>query len=249
MGISPAIAFAAATGLETTVASFAITSLVLALRTSGVKHERRAIAFGALAVFARPEAILVVSFITVAAFCVERSLPWFRRVRWWIAGPLAMELVLLAWNRLYYRAWIPNTYLAKDVSIGVALRWGIKYLAIGGYSEFFPDVIRQWVSSALALGASVLLLVGAVAGTLRFRTYSYLVAAALAQALFVLKSGGDWMKFDRFLEPVVPCVIILQLLGGRHCSGGSWDGRTTVMPGPRPPGVSVSSLERSLSGD
>jgi hypothetical protein len=124
-----------------------------------------------------------------------------------------MELVLLAWNRLYYGAWVPNTYLAKDMSIRVALRWGLKYLVFGGYSGNLSGGIRFWVSAALALGVSVLLLVGAVAGALRFRTYGYLVAAALAQALFILKSGGDWMKFDRFLEPVVPCVIILQLLG------------------------------------
>jgi len=213
MGISPAIAFAAATGLETTVASFAIISLVLALRTPGVRSERRAMAFGALAVFARPEAILVVSFIAVAAVCIERSLPWFRRVRWWMVGPLLMELVLLAWNRLYYGAWVPNTYLAKDMSIRAALPAGLKYLVFGNLPIYHFGGIHFWATAALALVVDALLLLGAVAGALRFRTYGFLVAAVVAQALFTLKSGGDWMNVARFLEPVEPCLIVLQLLG------------------------------------
>jgi len=213
IGISPAIAFAAATGLETTVASFAITSLVLALRSPGVKHERRVMTFGALAVFARPEAILAMSFVAVAAICVERSLPWFRRVRWWMAGPFLMEIVLLMWNRLYYGAWVPNTYLAKDVSIGAALHSGMKYLAFGNLPDSYTGGIHLWIKAALALGVGALLIAGAVAAAIRFRAYGYVVAAALAQALFILKSGADWMKVARFLEPVEPCLIILQLLG------------------------------------
>jgi len=213
MGFSPAIAFAAATGLETTVASFAITSLVLTLRSPRVKYERRAVAYGALAVFARPEAILAVSFIAVAALCIERSVPWFRRVRWWLLGPLLVEVVLLGWNRLYYGAWVPNTYLAKESSIGAALHSGLKYLFFGDLPNSYTEGIHLWIAGALAVGLDALLIVGAVAAAIRYRTYGYIVAAALAQVLFVLKSGDDWMKVARFLEPVEPCLIVLQLLG------------------------------------
>lgn len=115
------------------------------------------------------------------------------------AAPLAAHL---AFRRLYYGTFLPNTLGAKTGNLGAQLHAG--WLYVQGY----------------AAQAGVALLLASLGLVLAFSTRrrDLLAIAALAAAVvgYVVLVGGDWMKYHRFLAPAEPFVFLLACTGTRH---------------------------------
>jgi hypothetical protein len=125
------------------------------------------------------------------------------------ASPL---LVLVAFRRLYFRAWVPNSAALKVG--GFNLREGFAYLWDG-------LALNGFVLGALALVGLVCLAwqLGAR------RPGNFLLALLGAEMLghlgFVVGSGGDWMSGARFLAPAIPTLVLLGLAGASLLANGA----------------------------
>ncbi len=202
------LAYASSNALETTLEVWLLMWLVRLLildRTTRSPFRLAAIAFAA--VLARPDALLVIIGMGIAGLIVERRRPIISRV-WWAAGAAAAAIVWAGFGLLYFGDALPNTYYAKEVAAGRAISRGVDYLIaslrpLGGTSPGTAILILQLT----LLGAGVYAVVK------RFPQCGYLVAIVVAQAVFILKSGGDWMQGARFATPAIIPLIILEILG------------------------------------
>jgi hypothetical protein len=193
------------------------------LRAVGTGWGQVARASLAMLLFAgsRPEAPLIVGGVVVAGALSLLSAraagepdlrDRLRAVCWMALAAAAAVGVLLAFRRLYFHAWVPNSAAMKmggfDPRSGFAYLWDC--LALNGF----------------ALGA--LVLVGAVGlawQLVRRRPGTLLFALVGAEMLghlgFVVLSGGDWMLGSRFLVPAIPCLVILGLAAAASFRGAA----------------------------
>ena len=166
----------------------------------------------ALLYLTRPELILLIlSFYAVLAWQVTRLYVLKRREKirliWRDILRLSLPLVLLAggyhlFRWLYYGAFFPNTYYAKD-GLGAYWSQGIKYfLNFWHYSPILLLALVGWL--------------GLIAVNRRFRSQAFgsprryvMLAQAALLALYVVRLGGDFMAY-RFLLPSM--VILVTLL-------------------------------------
>jgi hypothetical protein len=126
----------------------------------------------------------------------------------WAAALLGLYLPYLIWRLVTFGTLLPNTYHAKEAFFSGwshKLQQGALYLRVVSLMEpLFPV--------ALVTGAALLVLV-------RHHRLRALTALLLAQALFMVLSGGDWTHmfgFARFLAPLLPLVLwLLAEAGGR----------------------------------
>ncbi len=125
---------------------------------------------------------------------------------------LALRLVALVGQLL------PNTYAAKHVLIGRAIRPGLGYVAASVARR--PPSLPGFAGPARAATCSS-------SGVLAFRCRPLVVlaerslllvrpAAVLAQVSFAIAAGSDWMPGGRYLAPVVVPAIITLVLGVQH---------------------------------
>jgi hypothetical protein len=145
----------------------------------------------ALAALTRPEAPLFLLLLYIwkdERLFTKKSL---------IRGALFLTPVLLhlAFRRLYYGAFVPNTLSAKTGDITTQLQGGADYL-------------QRW---ALHAGPHLFLALGSVALCIVHRKREGLALAGIAFAFgeYVLLAGGDWMPYFRFLAPAEPFVFLL----------------------------------------
>jgi arabinofuranosyltransferase len=160
-----------------------------------------------LAAIARPEGAL---FAVLAAGCelaaathardpLERSsildaASRLRHAARLLLPVAALVLPHLAFRRLYYGEWVPNTYFAKvDFGWSVVLR-GVEY--VSQYAELVSFV------------PYVLLVVGA-ALALRDRRLAYPALFTLGYAVWVVSVGGDGLVMFRFVAHVLPLACLL----------------------------------------
>lgn len=212
IGASPIVGFAAASGLETTLEGFALVGLVVELRSGrAFVSPWRAGFFAALCSASRPEGLLLVGGVAAVACLVERPLGYWTRIRWAMPAVVAAAAILTA-DRVYYGSALPNTYYAKHVPFHQAVSGGLTYLVHGWDLGFTGKPVARlllWV--ALTNIADAFLLAGLVLMCARFKELGYLGAACLAEFLFVLGSGGDWIQGSRFMSPVVPFLVVLTI--------------------------------------
>jgi len=194
-GLAPALLLAGASftfwstvGLGTTLFVAFVTG-ALAAQASG----RMGLATLAvlLATLTRPEGALA------AAVIFGFHLAWQRRAGWraWRQPALyALGVLLLTGFRLaYYGSPVPNTFYAKVG--GIPLQHGVRY-----------------VQGFLENGAAPLVLL-AIPALLRGRRGWPAATLAVSTAAYVVAVGGDVFPFERFLLPVLPCLIGLALHG------------------------------------
>jgi hypothetical protein len=200
--------------LETTLAAWLIALLIDRLLdppVDGPSLQDGVVA--GLAILARPEAALVVGALALTSMAVESG-RIASRLRWVL--PAAAIAILSVLARLaYYHELVPNTYFAKSGppsrEIWGAWRYLVRSLqpdATLPSTEFqvtLPDVFLVAQVACLAAGV-------AVAARRRDRLL-YCAAAVLAQCLFVLRSGGDWMPGGRFVLPVLAPAAVLSVTG------------------------------------
>jgi hypothetical protein len=222
-GASWPLASAASDGLETTLACWLLTALVVRL-VGGRAFERplAAAGFAGAALLARPEAIAIVVALAAAALALDRRATAARRAVW-AGGGLAVFAAWLAVRWLYYGALLPNTYWAKVAPFDLhRLELGASYVvhallpyAHGVSQGSLAGGWNAWslASDALLVVLVAVLLAGAVATLCRRRTLVYALFAAAVQVAFAVRVGGDWMVGGRFLAPVAPSLVLVELVG------------------------------------
>jgi hypothetical protein len=194
-GLAPALLLAGASftywstaGLGTTLFVALVTG-ALAAQASGRMGLATVVVL--LATLMRPEGALA------AAVIFGFHLAWRRREGWraWREPALyALGVLLLTGFRLaYYGSPVPNTFYAKVG--GIPLRHGVVYLE--GFLE---------------AGAAPLVLL-AVPALLRSARGWPAATLAVSTAAYVVAVGGDVFPLQRFLLPVLPCLIGLALHG------------------------------------
>ncbi len=210
-GLSGYFAFWSASGLETGLHALlvllAVGGYIRALETG--RRAWRALAGLAFALVAlsRPEGpIFLVAIMIVRGIEMRND---YRRPD--IADLFFALLAILPpavyffWRHSFYGLWWPNTFYAK--AGGGWSTWidGLRYLllAIG------PAL---WGNAALLL---ILLLPLAPWRKTNARSLS-LWLAVLAQLVFIVVGGGDWMPGWRFVVPVVPLLALLAPAAGRR---------------------------------
>ncbi len=202
------VAFASGNGLETTLAMWLLLALTRRLVLNGPRRSPLVLALIAFAaVLARPDALLVLAGMAVVGLVIERPLALRQRVSWAV-GALTAVVGTAVGGLLYFGDALPNTYYAKDMGLGQAIPAGAHYLV----SALVPGGGAPGGAALLILQVA-LLCAGIRAVVTRFPRCGYLVAIVGAQALFILKSGGDWMNGARFAAPAVIPLILVELLG------------------------------------
>jgi len=215
VGVSPIVALASASGMETTVMIFAVTGLMVELRTGhAFRRPWRTALLGSLAVVTRPEGLGLVAAVLVVAILLERQVALTDRIRWAV-GPLVTEAIVLGASRIYYGSALPNTYAAKDLPLAAAWHRGLSYLFHGWILDYTGTTTAGHVlGGALCVFVAGLFLGGLVLALRRPHELGYLAAIAVAQMAFTLRAGGDWMIGSRFLAPVTPTLIVLGVATG-----------------------------------
>ncbi|MDP4198986.1 MAG: hypothetical protein Q8922_06555 [Bacteroidota bacterium] len=161
----------------------------------------------ALASLTRPDAVLFTA--TAAGLLVVRGVKGgsiassMRPIATLLLPSIIIGVPYLAWKYYYYGDLLPLTYYAKSS--------GASYFGQGLYYIWL--YFRVYFILGIALIASVILLWrtrGSVAGVedLGSRWKVAGVASMVYLALFVARSGGDFM-FARFIIPVVPFIAIV----------------------------------------
>jgi hypothetical protein len=207
------VAYASGNGLETTLAMWLLVTLARMLVIGGPMRSPAVLALLAFgAVLARPDALLVVVAMSVAGLIIERPISW----RWcaWISGAAVAVAGVVVVGLGYYGNVLPNTYYAKDMTLSRAVPLGAHYLV----NSLEPGIVAQGFGlHAFSIGLLVIQLVAVLLGIFAvvrlFPRFGYLVAMLVAQLIFIVKSGGDWMVGGRFVAPVVIPLAVVELLG------------------------------------
>lgn len=221
-------ALAAVNGLETTLYVCVVAATAEAFVRECRGHGRIGSALWlALALATRPETLLLFPALLIVRllWIRRRQMPLRGVLTWallfvWIAG--LMTLARMA----YYGSPLPNTYYAKDVPIARGFYEGYWYLA----RPLWPTVLDLRVlrdgGAAIgmrmaALGTFVFWGLAIMGCWKRRHTTIGQVCMALiaALALFVLRTGGDWMAGWRYLAAVYPMFAIMQCVGLRKIVG------------------------------
>jgi hypothetical protein len=200
---TPAFAYWSVGALETV--PFALL-LTLAARAHGRERRsasgRASAAWLGVASLVRPETPLV-----VAGLAVDRLLArgWAETARW--LGVVASIFVpFLIFRRLYFGAWLPNTYYAKTgAPLPALIVAGWRYLR-----ECLASLVPSFGLSGdviALLGALVLIALLAFAWRRPSLRGEAIVVLAIGTAIVL--EGGDWMVLSRFWVPALPCLAVI----------------------------------------
>jgi arabinofuranosyltransferase len=116
----------------------------------------------------------------------------------WAAPGVAVYLAWFAWRWWYYGLPLPATYYAKALIPKLLPRRGWEYVR--------AEVRGTGVWIALPFAALLL--------ARRRLDALCLVGFALLHVAYVIKVGGDWMPYGRFLLPVLPIAAVIVAWGG-----------------------------------
>ncbi len=156
------------------------------------------VAFGSSVAFlTRPDGLLLTGILCVAAWLGAPSVRTTGRMLLGWLPALAWE----AFSVVYFGTWLPNTAIAKlggDLPDGEVVQQGLSYLANSA----------RWDPLTLTTIAAALVLFAPWPGRPR-RKEAIVAFALLAQLIYVVKVGGDFMS-GRFLTgPLVVAVLLL----------------------------------------
>jgi arabinofuranosyltransferase len=195
-------------GLETKLFELLVVAAVLSTiqeveaQRSGWRLPAVLLGFAALT---RPDGVLVGGTLFAARAVYEW---WMRRLQWRAAahGVLLFALVVgahLAFRRLYYAEWLPNTYYAK---LGGESWWAMGFLYFQAFLLEYGAIV--WVP--LLMLAPLVQRRGAAGGA------AWLIAAVIVpHALYVAYCGGDHFEYR-------PVDMYLPLLAVLLCDGVAW---------------------------
>ena len=189
LGLSSFFAVWAVDGLETVFYTMLLTALVFTLTTDKIN----ALLVGMIAslvALTRPEGIMF-SLIAVGFLATKKN---------YLSGLKALALVAIfaggyeLFRIYYFGQFVANTALAKvhtnlDLVLN-GLRYPLEFNADSGYlllpAALF-GAVAYWKSDLVRIS----------------------IVFILAQVLFLIVSGGDFMYAYRFIIPIVPCIVLL----------------------------------------
>jgi arabinofuranosyltransferase len=204
-----------ANGLETSLCTLLVTGTTAALLDARRRTSWEPAVWAGLLALSRPDALLVIALMGVASLGRLRGTRDLREIRWLI-GPILTTIGLFGFRVLYYHSLLPNTYYAKQVPLNEAPVSGVGYLIgaqpLSGLGPF---------AAVLVLSVQLWLVLIAIRRFRAVRPVGLLAVAPVAQVLFILGSGGDWMKGGRFLTPAIPALTVLLMMGVEGLAG-SW---------------------------
>jgi hypothetical protein len=210
---SSSLALWHAAALETGFYTLLITAGVLRRLDEvepGAELPPRAWLWFCAAVWCRPEGILLFGAMAAHDALVRlRARAWNRRDLAFYLGPPAAYALQLLLSKLYYGAWLPQTFQAKverldDVSLATRI--------VGDFAALRDNLLGDaYVAEGLASygGPACLLLL--VVGFAQARTRPLAQAiglVVLAQLAFIAHVRGDWMHGFRFMVPVLPLLFV-----------------------------------------
>jgi hypothetical protein len=214
LGSCSLLAFASGDGLETTLEAWLLIALAGRLADDVRRRQFSAGAYAFLAVLAQPDALLVVAFMALADLVAGRSPTDVKRVKWF-AGALIAAVASAIGQWVYFGSALPSTYYAKHLPLARSLHLGVSYLS--GLLQPVVFAHRRGVSSlpidVVAAIEALLFVLGTVEILRKRRALTPLVAIALAQATFILWSGGDTFVGGRFLAPAAAPFVIVEAMG------------------------------------
>jgi len=123
----------------------------------------------------------------------------------WAAPGVLVYAIWFLWRWHYYGLPLPTTYYAKALIP--------KLLPHRGW-EYVRDEMRA--NGWLALAPLGLL---ALVARKRIATLA-LVAFVAVHVAYVVRAGGDWMPYGRFLLPLLPVMLVLAAWGGQRLAAG-----------------------------
>lgn len=222
LGGSFIVSYAAVNAMETTLACWLVTTLLVLLVTGQVR-DRWVISglVAGAAVLTRPDALLLVAGLAVTSFAVDRTAGFLPRIRWVLLAAAMVALsVLVRWS--YYGELLPNTYYAKSAPRNPeTVLHGLQYVfrSLVGQVAYDDQVgIRSILHPTPILGfvlLGVLLLVhlvGVVAIVRSRRELLYAPVAVVLAVTFAVVQGGDWVVGARFLAPVWAAAVLVELV-------------------------------------
>ena len=160
-----------------------------------------AVLFG-LAVLTRPPGLsfALVSFALTAWFSLREAKGAWRRLLVPALIFAAFPAAQLLFRLVYYGDWLPNTFYAK-------LTGGIPSLVGPGWS---------YLAGFFVAGGAVPLLLAVFAVGMQTRSARFfwvLAIQAILHMAYVVRVGGDYFPYHRFLVPVLPMLVTLAALG------------------------------------
>ncbi|HET9718973.1 MAG TPA: hypothetical protein VFP55_02745 [Solirubrobacteraceae bacterium] len=197
-------AVSASNGLETSLCVLLVTGATASLLDPRQRTSWQPAVWTGILALARPDALLVIASLACVSLKLTRDSRNWREIRWCI-GPVLTTAALVGFRALYYHSLLPNTYYAKHLPLGAALVWGAAYL-LGAQPLSGPG-------AAILLSLQLWLAVIAVRGLRGTGRIGFPGAVLVAQLMFILGSGGDWMKGGRFLAPALPALAVLMMMG------------------------------------
>jgi arabinofuranosyltransferase len=116
----------------------------------------------------------------------------------WALPALAVYAGWFAWRWSYYGLPLPTTYYAKAL-----------------IPKVLPHRGWEYVRDECTANASFLVLPFAVILLARRRVEGlFVILFAALQIAYVIKVGGDWMPYGRFLLPILPLLLVTVVWGG-----------------------------------
>lgn len=140
----------------------------------------------------RSDAYYVWVAVAVLALLIT---PNRRRTIGYLALSLLLPLAHVLWRRVYYGAWLPNTWLLKVSGLDGTLRRGFS----------------QWL---IFIRAYAVILAAATVGVivLRSRRVAGLYAGFVIGSLYLFMVGDDIFEFNRFMAFIVPALFVIALV-------------------------------------
>ena len=186
-------AFWAAGGLETALFTALVIASIVVLESPlrGPAPWYSGVLLG-LATLTRPEGALLFTLALLQRLAV-RGRAAGPDIRTLALGWAVVVLPHLLWRRVYYGAWLPNTFHNKVTLGGPALATGVEY---------------AWSFVRWRYGVPLLALLAIARPAYRWMP-SLPAAFTIAFVAYVILIGGDWPIANRFLVPVIPCVYLL----------------------------------------
>ena len=180
-------------GFETSLLTFL--SLLFLVRL--LVHGRDPIAFAALGLIplTRGDGIYVFAAYALIAVVITSER---RQTLLWLGAAFVPAILHLAFRRVYYGDWLPNTYYLKV--------YGVEALHARGFAYGRAFVFDHAVLLTLAAAAAV--------RTLRTDRRGVILFVMVLSALgYVVLTGGDMFGFFRFFAHVMPVIFVFATLG------------------------------------
>ncbi len=217
------ISISSVDGMETVFAALLMTLAALSFVAvfDGTENEKSASKTAALCglqfaacAWNRPEGVLA-GLLAAGVLVFGRRKRWGRAETGWLLSFVLPTVALFLMRRAFYGVWLPNTYYAKIAPLEDAVFKGLTYLM----RTFFFEMNESPVLLVIGAAWWCLAIVGASGE--RMRRFPALAVALMAggQAVFALRSGGDWMGGWRYMNAALPLLMLLSLAGIAEISG------------------------------